>query len=69
MPPSLRLGLLAATFLAVALGVIWKERRAAACPRHRRAAGFAARTLAAACLAAGLALAAWAAIAGRWFEP
>jgi hypothetical protein len=69
MTPTLRLGLLSAMFLVVALAVIAKERRAAACPRHRREAGFAARTLAAGCLAVGLALAAWAAIVGGWIEP
>ncbi len=69
MTPAMRLGLLSALFPAVAFAVLAMQRRAATCPRHRREAGFAARSLAAGCLAAGLVPAVWAAIAQGRIEP
>jgi hypothetical protein len=57
MGPSVRFAIVSVLLIATSVGIIQKQRSAASCPRHRRAAGVAAGVLAVGCLVAGLLLA------------
>jgi SNF family Na+-dependent transporter len=56
MSPTIWLASLSALFFLTSLGITLKQRRAASCPRHERAAGVAAEYLALACLVVSLLL-------------
>ena len=51
--------LIGVALLLVGAGMIWRQRRAASCPRHERRAGQAAMVVAAGALLAGLVLLAY----------